>query len=81
MLWGDYPKSMLPYIRNREVVNQELYNRDTISHLPIGRLGNQVLLAGSPLSEFTTKKDYLRCDHFYLANKILTKKRIQNITW
>lgn len=78
-LWGDYAKSFRPYINYK--IDTSQYNRDTISRIPIGKGGNVVFQAEHPTSELTNKKGFLGCDHFYMANKILTKQRIQNITW
>lgn len=79
MLWGNHAQSYRHYIRNR--VEVKGYDRQTISLIPIGPGENQILSAAHPASEEYESGKFFGTDHFYLANKILSKKRIQTISW
>ena len=79
MLWGNHAQSYRHYIRSRYNVGG--YDKDTIALLPIGERENQVLNAGHPASEAYGSGKFLGCNHFYYANIILARKRMQKINW
>ena len=66
---------VVPYLSN--VILTEMYNKETIEHIPITSNKNYVI--STPNIKNTVA--YIESNHFYIANKILKKSKNKQINW
>lgn len=81
MLWGAKAQAYTPFITTKFSVDG--YNRETIEDIPISDNYNYILTAPHPAAEVYQggKAGFYGCDHFYMVNRVLNKKRLKEIIW
>lgn len=82
IFWGKKAQSFIPYLQ-RDPFSVKGYDRVTIEEIPMDDDYNYVLTAPHPAAELYTNGNggFYGCDHFYLTNRILTKKGQPVINW
>lgn len=81
LLWGVKAQAYLPFISTKFMVDD--YNRETVEDIPISDNYNYILTAPHPAAELYQggQAGFYGCDHFYMVNRVLSKKRLKEINW
>ena len=82
IFWGKKAKFFIPCLQ-RDPFHVKGYDRVTIEEILIDDDYNYILTAPHPAAELYTNGNggFYGCDHFYLTNRILTKKGLPEIIW